>query len=139
MTMTPPNNDEDNKQPPERVQLTEEEVEQIQRDGFPMANEFAKIFDRETNTEMNRLIQQRGVSGAVMVFMNELLHPEIVHGVLAPDTVEFAYRCILFGHFLNEIVANVEFEGKNLIAKHYEKNPTISDLENMWGEENNGN
>jgi len=134
MTMTPPNNDE-NREPSEMVKLTKEEVEQIYRDGYPMAEMFAKIFDRETNAEMNRLIQQRGISGAIMVFMNELLHPEIVHGGMSFGAIQFAHRCILFGYFLNEITSRVEFEGEDLISRHYDKNPTLDDLEALWGTE----
>ena len=115
--------------PEERPPLSHEQVKQIQLDGYPMVDLFAELFMREGDAEMQRVIQQRGVSGALMLFLHELV-PNFNGSSMA-----LGYRCILFGYLLNEIVEKAVFTGNDIVSKTYKKDVSLDDLNSMWGTE----
>ena len=119
---------------PKKIKLSPEEAKQIQMDGLPMYSVFADLFYKEGHEKMSSLLQQRGVSGAIMLFMDELLDPM---AIFRPDQIPFTHRCILFGYFLKEILEQVSFEGEDIIKHYYENQttfPSLEDLDNLWGE-----
>ena len=128
-----PNNNEE----PKIIRLSPEEAKQVQMDGFPMYAVFADLFEREGPEKMSELLQERGVSGAIMLFMDELLDPTAIHRA---DQIPFTHRCILFGYFLKEILEKVSFEGEDIVKHYYERNtplpsPSLEELDNLWGED----
>ena len=119
---------------PKKIKLSPEEAKQIQMDGLPMYSVFADLFYKEGHEKMSSLLQQRGVSGAIMLFMDELLDPMAIY---RPDQIPFTHRCILFGYFLKEILEQVSFEGEDIVKHYYENTatfPSLEDLDNLWGE-----
>ena len=126
-----PNNNEE----PKIIKLSPEEAKQVQRDGLPMYAVFADLFYKEGHEKMSSLLQQRGVSGAIMLFMEELLDPM---AIFRPDQIPFTHRCILFGYFLKEILEQVSFEGEDIVKHYYENKttfPSLEDLDNLWGKD----
>ena len=125
-----PNNNEK----PKIIKLSPEEAKQVQMDGWPMYAVFAELFYKEGHEKMSSLLQQRGVSGAIMLFMDELLDPMAIY---KPDQIPFTHRCILFGYFLKEILEQVSFEGEDIVKHYYENKatfPSLEELDNLWGE-----
>ena len=120
---------------PKKIKLSPEEAKQIQMDGLPMYSVFADLFYKEGPEKMCSLLQQRGVSGAIMLFMDELLDPMAIY---RPDQIPFTHRCILFGYFLKEILEQVSFEGEDIVKHYYENTttfPSLEDLDNLWGKD----
>ena len=124
-----------NNEEPKKIKLSPEETKQVQMDGWPMYEVFAELFYKAGHEKMSSLLQQRGVSGAIMIFMSELLDPM---AIFRPDQIPFTHRCILFGYFLKEILEQVSFEGEDIVKHYYENTdtfPSLEDLDTLWGED----
>ena len=129
MTQPEQNN---NEQDSGKIFLTPEEVQAITLDGIPVVDAFRNIFMREGQKEMTRIIHQRGVAGALSIFMNELLPEPFLMGEGNDLIYTFGNRCVLFGFFLTELLKDLEFTGPDAIQKYLNPDPSAEELEKLW-------